>query len=53
MDHGHCHLVHAAPASDDALGLAFEGQGAPPTERPCLAESFIPDGLDRPNWLRV
>lgn len=53
MDHGHCHLVHAAPASQSPLGPTFSGQATQPIEQHSLAESFVPEGPERPNWLRA
>ncbi|MEJ6001130.1 cobalt-zinc-cadmium resistance protein [Paucibacter soli] len=53
MDHGHCQLLHAAPACDYALGPVFAAAIEPPTEQACLAESVVPEGPDRPNWWRA
>ena len=53
LDHGHCHLSPVALALNDGFVVVEPLRSAPPADRPCLAESFVPDGLERPNWLRV
>nr|WP_316640057.1 hypothetical protein [uncultured Roseateles sp.] len=53
LDHGHCHLSPVALATDDGPAFTATGRFAPPTDRPHLAESFVPEGLERPNWLRA
>lgn len=53
LDHGHCHLSPVALAPNDGFVITEPARSVPPTDRPCLAESFVPDGLERPNWLRA
>jgi hypothetical protein len=52
---GHCHCHHACLAFAPELGLNLGGDlRAPPrTGPPQVDASHIPDGLDRPNWLRA
>jgi len=53
LDHGHCHLSPAALAPTYCLVVTVSGCATPPADQPCLVESFVPDGLERPNWLRA
>ncbi|MEH0164841.1 cobalt-zinc-cadmium resistance protein [Paucibacter sp. JuS9] len=53
LDHGHCHLNQLALAYGEGLLLPPQERSAPPTDLPCVGESFVPEGLDRPNWLRA
>ncbi len=53
LDHGHCHLSPAALAPNDSFVISEPGSTPPSADRPCLVESFVPDGLERPNWLRA
>jgi len=52
---GHCHCHHAGCATPlaDAV-MVPTGHGLGPVQALSLAhESYIPDGLERPNWLRA
>jgi hypothetical protein len=53
LEHGHCHLAHAAMASNGSASHSLPGRTAPPTVDACLSDSHIPAGLDRPNWSRA
>jgi len=53
LDHGHCHLAQAAVGHDADLRVEINNErGAHHGGEP-LRTSHIPDGLDRPDWLRA
>jgi len=54
-DVGHCHCQHGSLATsvDSPLGLAPGLMLQPQPGRHEARPSHIPDGLDRPNWLRA
>jgi hypothetical protein len=53
VGHCHCHLACVAFGDDLHLGLGAAIRFAPFGHCLELAKSHIPDGLDRPNWLRA
>lgn len=52
---GHCHCHHACLAfgPELELNLGSDLRAPPRTGLPQSEASHIPDGLDRPNWLRA
>lgn len=52
---GHCHCNHSplAVSPDDDLGAPADGAERRPPQRCASARSHIPEGRDRPNWLRA
>lgn len=52
---GHCHCNHSplAVSPDDDLGAPADGAERRPPPRCAGARSHIPEGRDRPNWLRA
>jgi hypothetical protein len=53
LDHGHCHLPPVLVAEDAEPRPVLEAQPAPLSPIPGQRESHVPDGLERPNWLRA
>jgi len=53
LDHGHCHLAQVAVGHDADLRVDINNErGAPHGGEP-LRSSHIPEGLERPDWLRA
>lgn len=52
---GHCHCNHSplAVSPDDGLGGQPDGAERRPPPRCAAERSHIPEGRDRPNWLRA
>lgn len=52
---GHCHCNHSplAVSPDDDLGASADGAERCPPQGCAAARSHIPEGRDRPNWLRA
>lgn len=52
---GHCHCNHAplGLSPDDDLSAQTDGAERRPPPRCAAARSHIPEGRDRPNWLRA
>ncbi len=53
LEHGHCHLSPIALPAIAALAVAESVDEGPSSDLACRVETFIPEGLDRPNWLRA
>lgn len=53
FDHGHCHLIHVVISCEEMMGTLAPEHGAPAPDQPARVKSFVPDGLERPNWLRA
>jgi hypothetical protein len=53
LDHGHCHLIHAAIAADGPLGFDLAASSLSYPDRELRSSSHIPEGLDRPQWQRA
>ncbi len=53
LEHGHCHLSPIALPAIDALAVMESVDDGPSADLACRVETFIPEGLDRPNWLRA
>lgn len=53
LQHGHCHLSQLALPVIDTPALAASGELGPCADQACRVDTFIPEGPDRPNWLRA
>lgn len=53
LDHGHCHLAQVAMGHDADLQIDTNNERGAHYGGEPLRSSHIPDGLDRPDWLRA
>ena len=53
FDHGHCHLAQVAIGHDAPMVVTIASELGARSGGELIASSHIPEGLDRPDWLRA